>query len=607
MCGISGIVNLDKSKVDNNNLKKMTDMIKHRGPDGEGCFTIDNVGLGHRRLSIIDLSDLGSQPMHYLDRFTIVFNGEIYNYIEIREQLQQLGYKFRSKSDTEVILASYIEWGENCVNFFNGMWAFAIYDRQAKILFCSRDRFGVKPFYYTTINNKFYFSSEIKPLLECSGVERKPNQSILLQYLINNFCDHTNETFFENIVKLPPSHNIVFNLTTNNFQIKRYYSIEKNEDLGKLTLDQATEQFKSLFESSVNLRLRSDVKVGSCLSGGLDSSSIVGVASKLYGYSEGKFAAITAQVDGESDETEYAKKVVDFCDLEWHKTKPTQKDFGQEIDKVINLQEEPFLSPSIFLQYKVMEAARKNNIPVLLDGQGGDESMLGYTRYLPSYLKSLPITTRFSAMLSIKKNFNLTYKYLIQNNLYFSNYNIRKTRLLLLASSIGLDKKLTNTIDWSWIKKYAEATNDVFSLQKIEIESTILPLLLRFEDKNSMAHAVETRLPFLDYRLVEFNLSLNNNYKIRDGYSKFILRNSMTDKIPKEIAWRRNKISFAPSDDMWVNNENIKKTIFNSNFLKSLCSKDLSQIAENSQLRWRLFNVAKWSELFLENNKIQNL
>lgn len=601
MCGIAGIVNLDKSEVSSNLLKKMTDLVKHRGPDGEGCFTIDNIGLGHRRLSIIDLTELGMQPMHYLDRYSIVFNGEIYNYLEIREELIKLGYKFKSKSDTEVILASYNNWGEKCVTYFNGMWAFALYDREEKKLFCSRDRFGVKPFYYTLNNNKFLFGSEIKQILKCSEISPIANSQIVSQYLVNNFSDHTNETFFQNINKLPPSHNLVFDLRTNEFQINRYYSLEKKSEYENISLNEAKEGFESLFQSSVNLRLRSDVKVGSCLSGGLDSSSIVGVASKIYTNTNAKFSAITAQVDGRYDETEYAKSVVDFCDLNWYKVKPTQHDFTNEIDTVIQLQEEPFLSPSIYLQYKVMEAARKNNIPVLLDGQGGDETMLGYTRYLPSYIKAIPFFSRFKAMQNAKINFNLSYKYLIQNNLYFSNYSIRKNRLLFLANSIGLDKKVTKDIDWSWIMKYADATKDVFSLQKIEIENTILPLLLRFEDKNSMAHGVETRLPFLDYRLVEFNLSISSSYKIAQGYSKFILRNAMSDKLPKDIVWRKNKFSFAPSDEMWMSNTNVQQTILKSSLLRSLCNKELSHLAQNSMLRWRLFNLAKWSEIFLEN------
>jgi asparagine synthase (glutamine-hydrolysing) len=600
MCGISGIVNFNNSKIDLDALKKMTYLLKHRGPNAEGFHSIGNIGLGHTRLSVLDLSELGNQPMHYLDRYTIVFNGEIYNYIELREQLKKMGHQFISKSDTEVILASYHQWGEKCVQYFNGMWAFAIHDRLEKNIFCSRDRFGVKPFYYTAQKNNFIFSSEIKPLLTFNDISIKPNNSIVLQYLICNTTDHSNDTFFENIQKLPPSHNLIFDLNTNKFEIKRYYTITKNDALEKINLEDAVVIFKSLFEDSIQLRLRSDIKVGSCLSGGLDSSSIVSLASNHYNNNLSKFTAITAQVDGDFDETQYAQKVVNYCDINWIKTKPTALEFSEEIDKVIYTQEEPFSSPSVYLQYKVMETARKNGIQVLLDGQGGDETMLGYPKYILPYLNTLPLKERIIAFINAKKNFNLSYKYLVQNNIYFSNFNVRKNRLLLLAQFAGLDKNIQKSIDWSSIRQYAEATKSVFEVQKIEIENTMLPMLLRYEDKNSMAHGIETRLPFLDYRLVEFNLSINNNHKINSGFSKFILRKAIEGKLPNDITWRKNKIGFTPSDDMWKNAENMDKTIAHSAFLRQFYAKDLSKIAKNAPHRWRLFNLAKWAELFLE-------
>jgi asparagine synthase (glutamine-hydrolysing) len=602
MCGIAGIVNFNKSNVDLNALKKMTHLLKHRGPNAEGFFTMDNVGLGHTRLSIQDLSELGSQPMHYIDRYTLVFNGEIYNFIELREQLMKLGHPFKSKSDTEVLVAAYHQWGQNCVQYFNGMWAFAIHDRVKKQIFCSRDRFGVKPFYYTAQRDIFLFSSEIKPLLTFKGVAVKPNNSIVLQYLVCNTTDQSNDTFFEQIQKLPASHNLIFDLNTHTFQLKRYYTLVKNESYENMNLADATTMFKSLFEDAIKLRLRSDIKVGSCLSGGLDSSSIVGLANTHYNHKTDKFSAITAQVDGRFDETQYAQKVVNHCDINWIKTKPTALDFSTEIDKVIHAQEEPFASPSVYLQYKVMEMARKNGVQVLLDGQGGDETMLGYPKYILPYLNALPLKERFWAFMNAKENFNLSYKYLFQNNIYFSNFTIRKNRLLLLAQRAGLDKKVAKDIDWSYIRQYADASKSVFEVQKTEIENTMLPMLLRFEDKNSMAHGVETRLPFLDYRLVEFNLSINNNHKINSGFSKFILRKAIEGKLPDDITWRKNKIGFSPSDDMWQNDQNMDKTIAKSAYLRQFYHKDLLKIAKNAPLRWRLFNLAKWSEIFLEQS-----
>jgi asparagine synthase (glutamine-hydrolysing) len=602
MCGISGIINLNNTPVDYEVLKKMNDIVHHRGPDDEGFFIHKNVGLGHRRLAIIDLSASGNQPMHYLDRYTIVYNGEIYNFLELKKQLIARGYIFKSKSDTEVILAAYDCWQETCVNYFNGMWAFAIFDKKEHKLFCSRDRFGVKPFYYVFQNQEFYFASEIKQFLACKYIKKLPNQAVMLQFLILNSCELTEETFFESIYKLPASHNLTLDLKSGKHIIKRYYEIELKPNYQNLNFDDALENFTALFEDSVRLRLISDVKVGTCLSGGLDSSSIAAFAANIYNKDTGKFSAITAKTEGKFDESDYAKKVVDYHNLDWHISNEDKNKFASEIDKILYFQEEPIVTPSVFLQYNVMKLARKSNIPVLLDGQGGDETLLGYAKYIPASIKGVSVKNQISAIFQLKKNYNLSYKYLLLNQLYFSNFRIRQQKLLHFAHYIGLNKKLINDIDWTYIKEYAASNNNLFSLQKLEIEHTTLPSLLRYEDKNSMAHSVETRLPFLDYRLLEFNLSINSNHKIQKGYSKFILRKSVENSLPDDIVWRKNKFSFNISDDTWSYSSNIDKVISESVLFKEMNLKNLNSLPKNAFSRWRLYSLANWHRIFIEND-----
>ena len=281
MCGISGIIDKVNHKIDSNILKDMNDKITHRGPDDEGFYFGDNFAFGHRRLSILDLSQDGHQPMHFNDRYTIIYNGEVYNYLELRKELKKEGYSFQSSSDTEVILASYDKWGEECVNKFNGMWSFAIYDKTKNTIFCSRDRFGIKPFYYTEINKKFIFGSEIKQLLEFRP-KNIVNKSILIDYIVTRFEDYNNDTFFEGIKRLPQSHNLIYDLNNHSYEIKKYYQISFNDDIENYTLDESVKRYKSELERAVEYRLRSDVKVGTCLSGGLDSSSVASIAAKKY-------------------------------------------------------------------------------------------------------------------------------------------------------------------------------------------------------------------------------------------------------------------------------------------------------------------------------------
>ena len=387
MCGISGIIS---STGDLSKIYSMNELIAHRGPDGSGYFFGDYISLGHRRLAIVDLSDSGHQPMSYLERYVIVYNGEVYNHIELRADLLKLGYTFNGKSDTEVILAAYDAWGVGCVNFFNGMWAFAIYDQLKKTVFCSRDRFGIKPLYFSQLDDVFAFGSEIKQLL---GFQTKiqVNNKVLVDFLVTGLSEHTNETFFEGIFTLPGGHNLVFDLSSFSYQIFKWYQMKDDESLRNLSEVEAVEAYRSGFVSSIEFRLRSDVLVGTCLSGGLDSSSDAAVAAQKFNASSGiRFKGIHVKSsEVESDESRFASMVADYNEIDLTVLTPTVEDFKKVIDEVIYCQEEPFPDTSIFMQYFVKKA-RELGCVVMLDGQGCDETLLGYERCYPAYFLSLP-------------------------------------------------------------------------------------------------------------------------------------------------------------------------------------------------------------------------
>lgn len=600
MCGIAGIVIYDNEKDKDlyRKIKLMTDVVKHRGPNGEGHYIDNNIALGHRRLSILDLSELGSQPMEWNERLVLTYNGEIYNYIELREELINKGYSFKSETDSEVILVAYDAWGEECVHKFNGMWAFSIYDKINNILFCSRDRFGIKPFYYSETNNSFCFSSEIRQLLTLNKESPILNEEVAINYLVYNLSEYSEDTFFTGIKRLKAGHNLIIDLTSREISIKRFYEMKLRDELTKLSEVESINAFKERFEKAINFRLRSDVKVGTCLSGGLDSSCIAAISNKMHKQNSNiPFCAITASsVQTELDEVKYAKQVVEHLNLDWYVTKPESKDFLENIDDVIKTQEYPFLGPSVFMQYFVMKKAKEAGVTVLLDGQGADETLLGYSRYIPTLLYRDGIFSFIINIKKISKKYNLSTFYIFQNLIYFSFSKIRILRQKLTFPGLKPEyKKLLNT---NLLKRYAESYRNIEKLQKLEIEQSQIPQLLRFEDKNSMAHSIETRLPFLDWEMVETSLSINNLFKLKNGWSKYVLRKALENELPKDIIWRKNKIGFAAPIDDWMKNFEIEmeSVIDTSILLKKLFNSLPKKL--NKHQKWRLYNFAKWELIF---------
>ena len=604
MCGITGIINKNNKPVDKLLTKKVNNLISHRGPDDEGFYHGNNFAFGHRRLSILDLSQDGHQPMHYQDRYTITYNGEVYNYIELKNELEKEGYSFHSNTDTEVILAAYDKWGESCVNKFNGMWSFALFDSKKNNIFCSRDRFGIKPFYYTEVANKFIFGSEIKQLLEFHP-NNIVNKSILIDYLVTRFEDYNNDTFFEGVKRLPQSHNLIYDLNNHSYEIKRYYQISFNDDIEKYTLDESVKKYKAELERAVEYRLRSDVKVGTCLSGGLDSSSVASIAAKKYNQeSKEKFTAIHVKSSqGSTDESYYADIVAKNANINLVFTEPTAIDVKNIIDEVIFTQEEPFAYMDVFMQYFVMKKAREEGCTVMLDGQGGDETLLGYGKYYPSMYYSIfkkeGLLLAFKSIFNSRKNNSkMRMSWILKYTLGSFFPNIRKKYLKFKTSFM---KKNNNT--FSILNKIGNSYFNIRDLQTLEIYSTNLPLLLRYEDKNSMRHSIETRLPFIDYKTLETALSINSKHKVYEGWSKFILRQSVIGVIPEEAIWRKNKLGFNPPESSWFNeiSNDMETAVRNSSILSEICSmkKLMSKYSKmHNHLKWRLYNIAMWEKIY---------
>jgi len=600
MCGISGIINRKNIQAEKDEIVKINDLISHRGPDDEGFFFGETFAFGHRRLAILDLSSDGHQPMSYLnEKYTITYNGEVYNYLEIKEELIEDGYIFMSNTDTEVILASYDRWGEKCVNKFNGMWAFSIYDKEKNILFCSRDRFGIKPFYYTESDNKFIFGSEIKQLL---GFDKDVlvNRKILVDYLLYSLEEHTNETFFKNIYKLEQSHNLIYDLSKNTFKIYKYYDLEIDDELASLSEEESIIMLKDRLESAIDLRLRSDVKVGTCLSGGLDSSSIAAIASKKYFAETNKrFIAIHAKsIESKTDESHFAREVAQHCNLNLIEVEPQLEDITNNIEEVIYTQEEPFGGPSIFMQYFVMKKARENGCIVMLDGQGGDETLFGYEKYFAFYFASLIAKFKFIKYWKTIKNlqlFKVSKKYILRdsiiilfrNQLSFLEDLVRKKRTFIKLKS---HRKSLN---------YIYSFKDFKNFQKRELKTSCLPHLLRYEDKNSMRHSVETRLPFIDYKFAQSAVSMNDELKFKNGYLKYLLRKVVSPILPKSIVWRTNKFGFEAPTDMWIASY---KDVMISKIQKSKILKNTVEISDemfnNKKLLWKMYNIAIWEKVY---------
>jgi asparagine synthase (glutamine-hydrolysing) len=567
MCGIAGIIQSNSSRFGREHLQRMTDALAHRGPDGEAGWQSENgdVLLGHRRLSIIDLSSAAAQPMHYLDRYSIVHNGEIYNYLELKETLQQKGYTFSNQSDTEVILAAYDYWSDECVEHFDGMFAFAIWDKEEKELFAARDRFGEKPFYYYYDGANFLFASEIKALW-AAGIDKRPNLQLLFNFITIGYTDNPErpeETFYTNIARLPAASRLFYAPANDGLTVDKYWDLNTNVNK-KITDEEATAQFSQLFNTSVQRRLRSDVSIGTSLSGGLDSSSVVATIDEYLKAANSpgnqyRFETFTAIFPGfERDESAYSKAVATKFGLNQHTVHVTAEDMLADWDVFCHHQEEPFGSASSFAQYKVFQLAKQHAVKVLLDGQGADETLAGYSKYYKWYWQELFLRRKLlrSGELKAAKQAGVQERFGFRNIIAsifpdFASVVLERQYLVKALQHEDLSR--------DFVKKQSReayyATPPVFNLNGVLYFNTCthgLEELLRYADKNSMAHGREVRLPFLSHELVSFIFSLPSHLKIRKAYGKWVLRNAMQDKLPSEIVWRKDKVGFEPPQQQWM-------------------------------------------------------
>ena len=582
MCGIAGIITKDSSELTIDRLKKMTDIIAHRGPDGDGQWISADgqVGLGHRRLSIIDLSHEADQPMHYLGRYSIVFNGEIYNYIELKETLIKQGYSFKTQSDTEVLMALYDRDKENCLQLLDGMFSFVLYDAQENNVFCARDRFGEKPFFYSYEKGKYFlFGSEMK-CLWAGGIAKEVNNKMLFNYLSFGYIENPedlSETFYTNCTRLEHSHYIKISLDTLEINIQKYYDIDwKNTD-NSISIEQAKSTFHELFYTSIKRRLRSDVTVGSSLSGGLDSSLVVCIIDELKKGTNQKQNTFSAVFPGfKKDERKFMDYVIAKTNVEPHFVTPNDEGLINDIEKLSWHQEEPYGSASIYAQYCVMRTAKENNVTVLLDGQGADEILAGYHGYYTPFFNELKklnkgeYSKQYASYLKLHANNTIngiTKKTLGDRVRDISPSLVKPVKTL--KNAIQHIKNPVFNKDF-----YNQYKNEIFetpgrnfsTLNESLYNSTMkngIQQLLRYADRNSMAHSREVRLPFLSHELVEFLFTLPATYKINEGWTKWIMRETF-DILPQEIGWRTDKIGYEPPQKSWIESGIMKNKFIHS-------------------------------------------
>ncbi len=608
MCGIAGFINHSLSEENKKALNyKMLGTIIHRGPENSNVWTEGIVSLGQNRLKIIDLSDAANQPFDYMD-LVIIFNGEIYNYIEVREELRKLGYQFRTNGDTEVIGAAYKEWGDACVTHLIGMWGLAIWDTTKKRLFCSRDRFGIKPFYYISQGGNLYFASEYKPLKELPVFDGRLNVEQVQRGITMSWAVYRDQTYYSCISALMPAHNLVYE--NDRITISRYWDVDLTAPKSNMSRADKEARFYELFEESVKLHSRSDVRNGTCLSGGLDSSAISSVYSTLFPESLIKSFSIYYEGTGAVDERPFVKEVVNkYPNIEPYYFTPTDQDIADSFHKVAFHADVPLLGSSYLSQYFLMKLARSEGVTVVLDGQGSDEYLGGYLhsfyRLLAQDVASLhwgDYVRTFTSHLSREhygfgKAIDIKMKTLA-SVLYDENgiYNLelsRKKEFFKNTATVSFEKKTDDRVD-----------NFLYHL----LLNTTLQTLLHFEDRNSMAFSLESRVPFLNHKLVEFAFSLRNEDKISNkAETKFILRESLKKVLPQAIYERKDKKGFVtPGEIRWLNGplkflldvDYSRLYFMDQDKVKVLIENYKKGDASNAAFVWRILCLHYWLKEF---------
>ena len=608
MCGIAGIISTVKIDDVVQKMQHATKSLKHRGPDAAAHYIneTENIALAHTRLSIIDLSDKANQPFKYLHYIT-VYNGEIYNYLEIKHLLQQKGYEFTTQSDTEVLVAAFNYWGSECLQYFDGMFAFVIYNTNNQTIFAARDAFGEKPFYYSIQNNQLFFASEIQTLFTL-GVTKKHKFSEWINYLSlghTSNCNNTSTSFYENILHLPQGHFVEFKIQDKlEFAPQKWYNLQNT----KVDYHQVDEQFKQIFETSISNKLITDVPLATSLSGGVDSSCIVAAINNLQPNSQYSFKTFTASFNGfEKDETVYSKAICDKLGIKQILIQPTEQDLIKELPLILKHQQEPTQSASVFTQWMVYKTAAAHGIKVIIDGQGADEILGGYSKQMEWFLiflkqenyalftelkskllqnefigrwgKEQNVTAYFPTIMQKMANAKNAYSSknnsFLDKNFVYSHYNKSSTQKPILDSFKSLLHYHTSTFG--------------------------LPSLLRYADRNAMAFGLEVRLPFLSKTVAPFLYHLPNHYKVQNGFTKYILRNYLANNNLLNIAWRKGKIGFEPPQKQWMQNKAVQQMIMDAkqvllkekiiNHKYALQSVVPSSAHDKSNVDWRVLNM----------------
>jgi len=627
MCGITGFIGIGNPNYNTNNIiNSMTDSILHRGPDNGGGL-LDNdvngryIAFGHRRLTIIDLSDMGRQPMTNDDKsIWLTFNGEIYNYLELKEELKGKGHTFKSTSDTEVVIAAYEEWGTNCFSRFNGMWAMAIYDRHQRKLILSRDRFGKKPLYYYKTDNELIFASEIKAFQMHPNVTLAPNYEKIFRYISTNYryVDIDNESYFADIYQVQKGCfiEIGFDLNVTN---RHYWQLEIGSSLEGISDLEAVDRFRDLFIDSIRLRLRSDVPVGCMLSGGLDSTSITCVAYKILQTPIRTFSGITGDVKGVYDESDYIEAIVKATEAEHLYLRTDPAELFATTNEILAYHDEPLCTVTWYSLYLIAKKIKEQNITVVLNGHGGDELLAGYWDHYHYNLYDLQIDGDSSTFEYETKcwmeNHRRDTSELLRTREYIERLSrgqiSEMSRFLNYADCFSeeIRSSYTREINLSYPQKATYLSRRLY----LEMLFETIPASLRPEDRNTMANSIESRSPLLDYRLAELCFSLPNRFKIRDGVGKWVLREAMKGILPEDIRTRKDKAGFIAPADEWfrtINRTQIEEMI-NSDLFKSRGIFNVKRVNEvfcehlrgekNHQMfLWQLINLELWFRRFFD-------
>jgi asparagine synthase (glutamine-hydrolysing) len=642
MCGISGVISLNRRNVDVAVLEKATNVMRYRGPDDEGYVLIGesateyggkdsrvklprmrdeknaSVGLGHRRLSIIDVSPNGHQPLCNEDRTVwVVYNGEVYNYRELRKSLDS--HTFKSDTDTEVLLHGYEEWGiEDLLKRMVGMWAFVIVDMNRSTMYLVRDRFGIKPLYYNKNDGALVFASEIKAVRVLQPSD-KLNEGRIIDYLSSAYYD-SEQTFFEDVKQVKPAHYLKIDLEKKALEEVEYWKIgDICNGYGKVNVGPVSSKFREYFVESIKLHLRSDVPVGTCLSGGLDSSSIVCTAQMLLDENAVKEKGLGPRIrtfssiprEKEVSEEEYIEEVNRQEKTEAYAVTPTLDEFIADLDALVETHDEPFVGPSTYMQYRVMKLAKEKGVKVLLDGQGADESLGGYYSYLAYYFKDLKRQGSYLKLL--KEAFHF------RGQLSPFVGKVLRRKLGLWEKTVeGLVKvsPISSSID-----KYLDTGSKTFAEQlKEDVVGRNLLELLKYEDRNSMNFSIESRVPFLYHPMIEYIFSLPMSAKISNGWTKLILREAMKSILPEKIRKRKSKLGFPAPIESWAlelicrNKQELKNSIQSIEkyidpeiFEKLMDNITRHRYDEDIKLFWRILIFERWHQRIMKNSRFAGL